>query len=77
MQIQCHQAYQYGYLRSNGQVLVNNGPANITIAPVSRFYRRAGASTRGNWFFPPRPGFFVGGAIHFGYGVNLGGAWFG
>ena len=65
------QATDYGYLRSNGQVLVSGGPY-IAITPVSPgllyvpFYDPAVVFVR------PRPGFFVGGAIRFGYGISLG-----
>jgi len=64
-------AQQYGYLSTNGQVIVSGGPY-ITIMPVNPafivvpYYRPAVV------FFAPAPGFFVGGAIRFGFTVPIG-----
>jgi len=67
-------AKDYGYLRSNGQIVVGGGPY-ITIAPVNPGFVVVPYYNPGVVFFAPRPGFFVGGAIGFGYGVSIG-AWF-
>src|SRR5581483_12162142 len=63
----------YGYLRSNPQVVVRNGPF-IEIVPVNPAYVYVPYYDPGIVFAPPRPGVFVGGAIHFGYGVTIGAA---
>jgi hypothetical protein len=54
-------ARDYGYLRSNAQIVVGGGGPYITILPANPGY------------VAPRPGFFVGGGIRFGFGVTLGG----
>jgi hypothetical protein len=64
-------ARDYGYLRSNAQIVVGGGPY-ITIMPVNPDYFVVPYYDPGIVFFAPRPGFFVGGAIRFGYGVSLG-----
>jgi uncharacterized protein DUF3300 len=64
-------AYSYGYLRSNGQVTVRNGPY-VEILPVDPAYVVVPYYNPAVVFVAPRPGFFVGGAIRFGYGVRLG-----
>ncbi|MGB7497846.1 MAG: DUF3300 domain-containing protein [Candidatus Acidiferrum sp.] len=69
-----HKAEQYGYLRTNGQVVVTNGPY-ITIMPVNPAFVVVPAYNPAVVFVAPRPGFFVGGAISFGFGVGIG-AWF-
>ena len=65
-------AYQYGYLRSNPQIAVAYGPY-ITIMPVNPSYIVVPAYDPGIVYLPPRPGFYVGGALHFGFGITLGG----
>lgn len=65
-------AYDYGYLRTNPQVVVGNGPY-ITIAPVNPEFVVVPYYDPGIVFFAPRPGFFVGGGIRFGFGVTIGG----
>lgn len=65
-------AQRYGYLRSNGQLVVSGGPY-ITIAPVNSGYVVVPYYDPAVVFFPPRPGFLVGGAIRFGFGINIGG----
>jgi len=68
-----HRAYDYGYLRTNAQVIVNPGPY-IEILPAHPgliyvpFYDPLVV------FAAPRPGFFVGGAIRFGFGFTIGAA---
>jgi hypothetical protein len=64
-------AYRYGYLRSNPQVVVTNGPY-IGIAPVNPGFIIVPYYNPAVVFFPPRPGFFVGGAIGFNFGITLG-----
>ena len=64
-------AKDYGYLRSNDRVVVSGGPY-ITIDPVDPALIVVPAYDPAIVFWPPRPGFFVGGAISFGFGINLG-----
>lgn len=64
-------AYDYGYLRTNGQVVVSGGPY-ITIMPVDPGYVVVPYYNPGIVFFAPRAGFVVGGAIRFGFGVSIG-----
>ena len=76
-----HRAYQYGYLRSNQQIVVTNGPY-IDIEPVNPAFIVVPTYNPVVVFAPPRPGFFVGGAIRFGPAVTLGASfgrfgWFG
>jgi hypothetical protein len=66
-----HRAYQYGYLRTNPQIVVSNGPY-IEIEPVDPAFVVVPAYSPVVVFAPPRPGFFVGGAIGFGFGVAIG-----
>jgi len=65
-------AYRYGYLRSNGQVVVAGGPY-ITIMPVNPGFVVVPYYSPGVVFAAPAPGFFAGGAIRFGFGVSIGG----
>jgi hypothetical protein len=65
-------ARDFGYLRSNDQIVVAGGPY-ITIAPVNPDFIVVPAYDPGVVFFAPRPGFFVGGGIRFGFGVGIGG----
>jgi hypothetical protein len=64
-------AKDYGYLRSNAQVVVGSGPY-ITIDPVDAGYVYVPAYDPLIVFARPRAGFFVGGAIGWGFGINLG-----
>ena len=64
-------AVRYGYLRSNGQIVVGTGPY-ITIAPVNPAFMVVPYYDPAVVFFAPRPGFLAGGAIRFGFGVTLG-----
>ncbi len=64
-------AKDYGYLRSNDRILVSGGPY-ITIDPADPAFVVVPAYDPLIVFGPPRPGFFVGGAIGFGFGVGLG-----
>ena len=65
-------AQRYGYLRTNGQVVVSGGPY-ITVMPVNPAFVVVPYYDPGIVFFPPRPGFVIGGAIRFGFGVSIGG----
>jgi hypothetical protein len=64
-------AKDYGYLRTNAQVVVSAGPY-ITIVPVSPAFICVPVYDPLVVFVPPPPGFFVGGAIRFGFGITLG-----
>src|SRR6202167_5291630 len=64
-------ARDFGYLRTNGQIVVGGGPY-ITIMPVSPDYIVVPAYDPGIVFFAPRPGFVVGGGIRFGFGITIG-----
>jgi hypothetical protein len=64
-------ARDYGYLRSNQQIVVGGGPY-ITIAPVNPGYIVLPYYDPAVVFYPPRPGYFVGGAIGFRFGVAIG-----
>jgi hypothetical protein len=65
-------ARDYGYLRSNGQIIVGGGPY-ITIMPVNPGYVVVPYYDPRVVFFAPRPGFYVGSGIRFGYGISIGG----
>jgi hypothetical protein len=67
------QAWNYGYLRSNPQVIVRNGPF-IEIVPASPAFVVVPVYDPVIVYAPPRPGIFVGGIIHFGFGVTIGAA---
>jgi hypothetical protein len=76
-----HRAWDYGYLRSTPQIMVNNGPY-IDIVPVDPAFYFVPYYDPTIVFFPPRPGFRVGLGIRFGPGIALGAAfapwgWFG
>jgi hypothetical protein len=64
-------AVSYGYLRSNGQVVVATGPY-IEIRPVNPDYIVVPYYDPLIVFAPPRRGFVVGTAVRFGFGVTLG-----
>jgi hypothetical protein len=64
-------ATSYGYLRSNGQLIVREGPY-IEILPVNPAFIVVPYYDPRLVFLPPRRGFAVGGAISFGFGVRLG-----
>jgi hypothetical protein len=65
-------ARDYGYLRTNGQIVVGGGPY-ITIMPVNPGFIVVPYYDPRIVYFPPRPGFYVGGGIRFGFGVTIGG----
>jgi hypothetical protein len=64
-------AKDFGYLRSNDEVVVSGGPY-ITIAPINPAFIYVPAYDPLVVFAAPRAGFFVGGAIGWGFGINLG-----
>lgn len=64
-------AYDYGYLRSNPQVVVGAGPF-ITIAPVNPAFMVVPYYNPAVVFVAPRAGFVVGSAIRFNFGVAIG-----
>jgi len=66
-------AYDYGYLRSNAYVRVSPGPY-IEILPVGPGLIYVPYYDPLVVFAAPRPGFVVGGAIRFGFGITLGAA---
>jgi hypothetical protein len=66
-------AMRYGYLRTNPQVIVRGGPY-IEIAPANPVFLSVPVYDPLVVYAAPRPGFFVGGAINFGYGISLGAA---
>jgi Protein of unknown function (DUF3300) len=65
------EARDYGYLRSNDEIVVGGGPY-ITIDPVNPAFMVVPVYDPLIVFAAPRPGFFVGGAIRFGFGISLG-----
>lgn len=67
-------ARQYGYLRSNAQVVVS-GDSYIEILPVNPGFIVVPAYDPLIVFAPPPPGFVVATAIGFGFGVFIG-TWF-
>jgi hypothetical protein len=64
-------AKDFGYLRSNGQVVVSGGPY-ITIDPIDPAFVYVPVYDPFLVYAAPRPGFFVGGAIGWGFGIGLG-----
>ena len=66
-----HKAQSFGYLRTNAQIVVGTEPY-ITIAPVNPDYIVVPYYDPAVVFLAPRPGFVVGGAIRFGFGVTIG-----
>ena len=67
-------ARDFGYLRSNQQIVVTGGPY-IEITPVNPAFIVVPAYDPLIVFAPPRPGFVVGAAIGFGFGIAIG-TWF-
>jgi hypothetical protein len=65
-------AQQFGYLRTNRQIVVSGGPY-ISIAPVDPGVLFVPYYDPAIVFFPARPGFFIGGAIGFNFSVAIGG----
>jgi|HubBroStandDraft_1064217.scaffolds.fasta_scaffold06581_6 hypothetical protein len=65
-------AKDFGYLKSNDQIAVDADGSYIDIEPVNPGFICVPAYDPLVVFWPPRPGFFVGGAIGFGFGINIG-----
>jgi Protein of unknown function (DUF3300) len=74
VQRQRHKAARYGYLRFGGPIIVT-GTTYIEIAPTNPAYIVVPVYDPAVVFAPPRPGFVVGAAIEFGFGVMIG-TWF-
>jgi hypothetical protein len=66
------QAYKYGYLRPSPYDTVVYQPGDIEILPVNPAYIYVPTYDPLIVFGPPRPGFFIGGAIRFGPAVVIG-----
>jgi hypothetical protein len=66
-----HRAYDYGYLRTNPQIVVNGGPY-IEILPANPNFIVVPYYDPLIVYAAPRPGFFVGGAIGFRFGIAIG-----
>ena len=69
-----HKAKEYGYLRTGGPILVSGG-TYIDIMPADPAFIVVPAYDPLIVFAPPRPGFVIGAAIGFGFGVAIG-TWF-
>ncbi len=65
-------ARDFGYLRSNGQIVVGAGPY-ISIMPANPGFIVVPYYDPAVVFFAPRPGFAIGGAIGFRFGISIGG----
>jgi hypothetical protein len=65
-------AEQYGYLRSNQQMRVVNTGAAVEIVPADPELIYVPVYDPYIVYAPPRPGFFIGGAIRFGPSFSLG-----
>jgi hypothetical protein len=66
------QAYDYGYVRTNPYDTVVDSDGYIEILPVNPAYIYVPSYDPVVVFGPPRPGFAIGDAIHFGPGVVIG-----
>jgi hypothetical protein len=66
-----HQALAYGYLRTGPQIIVAGGPY-ITIMPVRADYIVVPYYDPAVVYVAPRPGFVIGAAIGFRFGVVVG-----
>lgn len=64
-------ARDFGYLRSNAQIVVSGGPY-IAIAAVNPDFIPVPYYNPAVVFFAPRAGIVIGGAVNFGFGVTLG-----
>jgi len=61
----------FGYLKSNQQIVVGGGPY-ITILPYNPAFICVPYYDPAIVFFAPRPGFAIGGAIAFNFGITIG-----
>jgi hypothetical protein len=66
-------ARDFGYLRTNPQVIVSGGPF-ITILPARPDFYVVPYYDPAVVYFAPRPGLVVAGAINFGFGISIGAA---
>jgi hypothetical protein len=66
------QSYSYGYLQSNSDVDVIDQGGYVEIQPFNPYLYYVPVYDPLIVFGPPRPGFFIGGAIRFGPAVTLG-----
>jgi Protein of unknown function (DUF3300) len=66
------QAHDYGYLESNPYDRVVDDEGEYEIQPVNPAYIYVPVYDPYVVFAPPRPGFFIGGAIHFGPAIVIG-----
>jgi hypothetical protein len=66
------QAYSYGYLASNSDIDVIDQDGYVEIQPFNPYLYYVPIYDPFVVFAPPRPGFFLGGAIRFGPAVTLG-----
>jgi hypothetical protein len=71
VQILRREAAQYGYLRTNPSIVVAMGPY-ITIMPANPAFIVVPYYNPAVVFVAPRPGFAIGFAIRFGFGINIG-----
>lgn len=69
-----HKAESYGYLQSNGYINVHNDGDYVEILPVNPGLYYVPVYDPLVVFAPPPPGFFIGGAIHFGPAITIGAA---
>ena len=67
-------AMRYGYLRTNPQIVVRGGPY-VEIVPANPAFVCVPVYDPLVVYAAPRPGFFVGGAINFGFGITIGAAY--
>jgi len=65
------EAADFGYLRSNPSIVVGMGPY-ITIMPANPAFIVVPSYNPAVVFVRPRPGFAVGAAIRFGFGISIG-----
>jgi Protein of unknown function (DUF3300) len=72
VQRQRRRSYDYGYLRTNPQIIVNNSGPYIEILPANPSFIVVPYYDPLIVFAPPRPGFFIGGAIGFRFGIAIG-----
>ena len=66
------QSYSYGYLRTNSDIDVIDQGGYVEIEPLNPYLYYVPVYDPLIVFGPPRPGFFIGGAIRFGPAVTLG-----
>lgn len=70
------QASRYGYLQTNAYDRIVDSDGYIEILPVNSAYIYVPVYDPLVVFFPPRSGFFIAGAIHFGPAIVIGPAFF-